>query len=78
LLVAIEEGTLNTFLRAAPEDRSALFSSKSTELKSSTKPSHTPTTTNWKLGMDEDEALLEELEQELRDGKVHGNDLAQL
>ncbi|KAG2186806.1 hypothetical protein INT44_003032, partial [Umbelopsis vinacea] len=64
LLMAIEEGSLNTFLRAAPEDRSALFASKSTELKSS--PSQKPTT-NWKLGMDEDEALLEELEQELRD-----------
>ncbi|KAI8584743.1 hypothetical protein K450DRAFT_217813 [Umbelopsis ramanniana AG] len=77
LLVAIEEGSLSTFLRAASEDRSALFSSKSTELKSSTKPSQKPTT-NWKLGMDEDEALLEELEQELRDGRVHGNELDQL
>lgn len=68
---------MDTFLRAAPEDRSALFASESTDLKTSTKPSPKPAT-NWKLGMDEDEALLEELEQELRDGKVHGNDLDQL
>ncbi|CAM0140566.1 hypothetical protein VKS41_006585 [Umbelopsis sp. WA50703] len=77
LLTAIEDGDLSNFLRPAPEDRSVIFASKSTDLASkSSNASRSPS--NWNLGLDEEEALLQELEQELRDGKVAASDIEQL
>ncbi|KAG2172203.1 hypothetical protein INT43_004744 [Umbelopsis isabellina] len=77
LLSAVEDSSLSDFFRPAPEDRSAIFANKSTDLtsKSSTV---SKSTSNWSLGISEEEALLQELEQELRDGKVAASDIEQL
>lgn len=77
LLTAIEDSSLSTFFRPASEDRSAILASKSSDLASKSL-TVSKSTSNWSLGMSEEEALLQELEQELRDGKVAASDIEQL